>query len=165
MYPRAHAVDGVDDPLDRDASMSDRFRLEGRPNAIRSAERRIAACWGITALAALALAGLYIAGGQPQVEGALLFVALLFLGLGFVAFARDLLPGSNVTGSRGELPSTEAEREAAQAAFDRGEEPFVRRSFLLRMLLLAGGALVGSSGLDGSTHGARRALCIVPYTQ
>ena len=121
--------------------MSDHFRLEGRPRAIRSAERRIAACWLITALAALALAGLYIAGGQPQVEGALLFVAFVFLGLGFVVIARDLLPGSNVTGSRGALPSTEAEREAAQAAFERGEEPFVRRSFLLRMLLLAGGAL------------------------
>jgi ubiquinol-cytochrome c reductase iron-sulfur subunit len=121
--------------------MTDEFRLQGRPKAMRAAERRIAACWGITALAAVALAGVYIAGGQPQVEGALLAAAFAFLGLGFVVFARDLLPGSNVSGSRGELPSPEEEREAAQAAFARGEEPFVRRSFLLRMLGLAGGAL------------------------
>jgi ubiquinol-cytochrome c reductase iron-sulfur subunit len=121
--------------------VTDEFRLQGRPKAIRSSERRIAVCFAITTIAAIALAGVYIAGGQPQAEGALLFAAFLFLGLGFVAFARDLLPGSNVTGRRGELPSPEDEREAAQAAFERGEEPFVRRSFLLRMLLLAGGAL------------------------
>ncbi|HSS10885.1 MAG TPA: Rieske (2Fe-2S) protein [Acidimicrobiales bacterium] len=121
--------------------MSDHFRLHDRPKAMRFAERRIGTYWGITALSALALAGVYLAGGQPQVEGVLLLIAFVFLGLGFVVFARDLLPGSNVTGSRGELPSSEEERQAAEAAFERGEEPFVRRSFLLRMLGLAAGAL------------------------
>jgi ubiquinol-cytochrome c reductase iron-sulfur subunit len=117
------------------------YRLEGRPAAIRFAERRIAILWGITGLAALGLAAVYLAGGQPQVEGTLLAIALGSLGLGFVVLARDLLPGSDVTGHRGELGSSEAERDAMQASFVRGEEVLVRRNFLLRMLAFAGGSL------------------------
>jgi ubiquinol-cytochrome c reductase iron-sulfur subunit len=117
------------------------FRLQSRRAAIRFAERRIATYWGISGLAALSLAGLYIAGGQPQAEGALLFVALAGLGLGFVVLARDLLPGREVTGERGELSSTEEERMALLAAFSRGDASLVRRGFLLRMLAFAGGAL------------------------
>ena len=117
------------------------FRLQDRPAAMRFAERRIALYWTITTVSALALAGVYLNGGQPQLEGLLLLVALGTLGLGFVVFARDLLPGSEETASRGDLPSSGAEREAAEASFERGEEAFVRRSFLLRVLGMAGGAL------------------------
>jgi len=117
------------------------YRLEGRPAAEHFAEGRIALYWAITTLAALALAGVYLAGGQPQLEGLLLMIALGTLGLGFVVFARDLLPGSEVTGPRHELGSSEDERMGAEESFERGEKPFARRSFLLRMLGLAGGAL------------------------
>ncbi len=117
------------------------YRLQDRPEAIRSAERRIALCWALTAAGALALAGVYVAGGQPQLEGALLLVSLGTLGLGFIVLARDLLPGLDVTGHRGDVGSSEADREAVVEAFDRGEGVMVRRSFLLRMLGLAGGAL------------------------
>lgn len=117
------------------------YRLEGNPAAIRSTERRIATYWGISGLAALGLAGVYLAGGQPQVEGALLFVALGSLGLGFVMLARHLLPGNDVTGEREEMGSSEAEREAVGASFERGDAQLVRRSFLLRMLAFAGGSL------------------------
>jgi ubiquinol-cytochrome c reductase iron-sulfur subunit len=117
------------------------YRLEGRPAEMRRAEGRIAACWGLSAASALALAGVYIAGGQPQFEGALLAVSLASLGLGFVLLARDLLPGLDVTGSRGEHESLEADREAVEHAFGRGEGVMVRRSFLIRMLGLAAGSL------------------------
>lgn len=117
------------------------YRLEDRPRAERFAEGRIALYWGITTIAALTLAGVYLAGGQPQVEGLLLMIALGSLGLGFVVFARDLLPGSNETARRDEHRSTDVERQATDEAFARGEQPFVRRSFLLKMLGLAGGAL------------------------
>lgn len=117
------------------------YRLQDRPEAIRSAERRIALCWALTAAGALALAGVYVAGGQPQLEGALLLESLGTLGLGFIVLARDLLPGLDVTGHRGDVGSSEADREAVVEAFDRGEGVMVRRSFLLRMLGLAGGAL------------------------
>ena len=118
-----------------------RYRLEGRPAALRAAERRIAACWAVTAAVALALAGVYIAGGQPQLEGALLAVSLGALGVGFILLARDLLPGREVTASRGEHASSEADREAVEKALERGDDLVVRRSFLLKMLALAGGAL------------------------
>jgi len=139
------------------------FRLEGRAAAIRFAERRIATYWGISGLAALSLAGLYVAGGQPQAEGVLLFVALGGLGLGFVVVARDLLPGREVTGSRGELAPTSEEQEAAVAAFERGDASLVRRSFLLRMLGFASGALglaalfpINSLGGGSSTGSLKR---------
>jgi ubiquinol-cytochrome c reductase iron-sulfur subunit len=128
----------TDTPRDPPA---DAYRLQDRPAAARFAERRIAVYWGITTVAALTLAGVYLAGGQPQLEGLLLMIALGTLGLGFVVFARDLLPGSEQTAPRNEHLSTEAQREATDESFERGEEPFVRRSFLLRMLGLAGGAL------------------------
>jgi ubiquinol-cytochrome c reductase iron-sulfur subunit len=119
----------------------DSYRLEGRPGAERFAEGRIAFYWAITTASALALAGVYLAGGQPQLEGLLLMIALGSLGLGFVVFARDLLPGREQTAARGDHHSSPDDRAAADEAFERGEQPFVRRSFLLRMLGLAGGAL------------------------
>jgi ubiquinol-cytochrome c reductase iron-sulfur subunit len=119
----------------------DSFRLEGRPAAEKFAERRIALYWTITTLSALALAGVYLAGGQAQLEGLLLMLALGSLGLGFVVFARDLLPGNEQTAPRHGERSSDADREGAEEALERGEEPFVRRSFLLRMLGLATGAL------------------------
>jgi ubiquinol-cytochrome c reductase iron-sulfur subunit len=119
-----------------------RFALQGQVAAIRAAERRIAAWWLITAVAALSLAGVYIAGGQPQVEGALLLVAFGSLGVGFILLARKLLPGSEVTAPRHDLGSSLEAQEAVEASFARGEGAvLVRRSFLLRMLALAGGAL------------------------
>ncbi|MGH9126923.1 MAG: Rieske 2Fe-2S domain-containing protein [Acidimicrobiales bacterium] len=122
-------------------SGDDAYRLQGRPGAERRVERRIGLYWGITAVSALVLAGVYLSGGQPQIEGLLLLIAFGSLGLGFVVFARDLLPGSDQTADRGDHVSSEEERKAAGTAFERGEQPFVRRSFLLRMLGLAGGAL------------------------
>lgn len=129
----------TDQPVEPDPDTH--YRLEGRPDELRRAEGRIATCWAVTAVAALALAGVYIAGGQPQLEGALLLVSLGSLGAGFILLARDLLPGLDVTGSRGEHESSQADRDAAEAAFERGEGVMVRRSFLIRMLGLAAGSL------------------------
>ena len=60
--------------------------------ADRRAERIVAICFAITTIASLALAGVYIAGGQPQAEGALLGVALGALGAGFIVWAATVLP-------------------------------------------------------------------------
>jgi ubiquinol-cytochrome c reductase iron-sulfur subunit len=46
-----------------------------------------------------------------------------------------------VTGQRGDLASSEAEREAMEASFVGPEQVLVRRNFLLRMLAFAGGSL------------------------
>jgi ubiquinol-cytochrome c reductase iron-sulfur subunit len=142
-------------------------------------EREVATCFVVTTIAALALAGVYIAGGQPQAEGALLAVALLALGAGLVVWGSTLIPHDEVTGPRGhdeELDEDldddrgpdevggeaggeaggkggEAGDHAAERAeqaevrrdvagsFERGAGPIGRRSFLGKLLALAGGAL------------------------
>ncbi|HEY7134639.1 MAG TPA: Rieske 2Fe-2S domain-containing protein [Acidimicrobiia bacterium] len=105
------------------------------------ATRRIAAVFAVSAVAALGLAITYIAGGQPQVEGALLAVALGGIGAGLVMWAAHLLPNEPVIGEREPMESDEREREAFVHEFSGGEQQLVRRRFLTRMLAVAGGAL------------------------
>lgn len=105
------------------------------------ATRRIAALFVLSALSALGLAVTYVAGGQPQVEGALLAVALGGIGAGLVMWAAHLLPNEPVIGEREPIESDDAEREQFVAEFAGGEEQLVRRRFLVRMLGVAAGAL------------------------
>jgi ubiquinol-cytochrome c reductase iron-sulfur subunit len=107
----------------------------------RRAERRVGAIFGVTALAALGLAVVYIRGGQPQLEGALLAVALGSLGTGFVLWGKLLLPHDEITEDRPPLASSDTVLEGFDAALERGEDLLPRRSFLTRMLLGAAGAL------------------------
>lgn len=116
------------------------WRYRGDPKGARRAELRIAFCWGITVLAAIGLMAVYVAGGQPQAEGALLFFAFGGLGVGLVLWARDLLPGHDITASRAHNHvSGEKARVAAVASLDRALAPMARRPFLSRMLALVGG--------------------------
>jgi ubiquinol-cytochrome c reductase iron-sulfur subunit len=107
----------------------------------RSAERRVGALFGITALAALGLAYIYIEGGQPQLEGLLLAVALGALGIGFVLWGKLLLPHDEITEDRPPLTSDEPAQQGVSRALERGEQLVPRRSFLTRMLAAAAGAL------------------------
>ena len=107
----------------------------------RSAERRVGAMFGVTALAALGLAYIYIEGGQPQLEGLLLAVALGALGTGFVLWGKLLLPHDEITEDRPPLASDEAAQQGVSRALDRAEDLLPRRSFLTRMLAAAAGAL------------------------
>ena len=132
MAPRRSTIPGI---------ARGRLPAQDRPARPASPSGGSPSYWGITTVAALTLAGVYLAGGQPQLEGLLLMIALGSLGLGFVVFARDLLPGQRADRPPGRAPVQRSVRDAAEHAFERGEEPFVRRSFLLRMLGLAGGAL------------------------
>lgn len=106
-----------------------------------TATRWIATAFAVSALGAFTLAGTYVAGGQPQVEGASLAVCLAGLGTGLIVWAARLLPEQTVIGPREPLHSTAEEREEFAESFDPGEEMFGRRRFLLRMLTLAAGAL------------------------
>ncbi|HWI04654.1 MAG TPA: hypothetical protein VNT52_12660, partial [Acidimicrobiales bacterium] len=73
------------------------------------AERRIAVLLVLSTLAALGLAAGDIDGGQPQLEGALLGIALTGIGVALILWARGLStegaviaerrPGSSVTSS------------------------------------------------------------------
>jgi ubiquinol-cytochrome c reductase iron-sulfur subunit len=117
------------------------WRYEDDPKGARRAELRIAACWSLTLLSSIGLAWVYVAGGQTQVEGALWAVAFLGLGVGFVLWGRDLLPGHEVTSSRGHHDvSPEGDRRAVAESLSRGIEPMARRPFLFKMLGAVGGA-------------------------
>lgn len=116
------------------------WRYQDDPKGARRAELRIAACWGLTFLASIALMIVYIAGGQPQVEGSLLFVAFVGLGTGLILWARDLLPGHEITASRGHHhTSSLEERDSVVESVSRVTDPIARRPFLLKMLGMVGG--------------------------
>lgn len=116
-----------------------RWRFQDNPKLARMAELKIAFCWSLTILAGIGLATVYVVGGQPQAEGAMLFVGFVGLGTGLVLWARDLLPGTEVTASRGSHLSNEIKRRAAAESLNRTIAPIARRPFLIKMLGLVGG--------------------------
>ena len=104
-------------------------------------ETPVALALVVATLAALALAGVYVAGGQAQAEGALLAVSLGGIGVALALWAKRLLPEGEVTDERGDLPSTEEEREELEDVLEADEALFAGRRRLLRLLGAAGGAL------------------------
>jgi quinol---cytochrome c reductase iron-sulfur subunit len=93
-----------------------------------------------SAAASVGLAVVYLRGGQPQLEGALLLVALGGIGLGLLMWAKGFLPHGPFVQERDPLTSTARQREAVARGFERGAEPIGRRAFMARMLGLALGA-------------------------
>jgi quinol---cytochrome c reductase iron-sulfur subunit len=104
-------------------------------------ERRAAVAFCLTMVAALSLAAVYLQGGQPQAEGALLALALGGLAYGIVTWAHTAMPFEPVTGKRDELASEEPERRAFVADLEAGKEQIGRRKLLGRLLAAALGAL------------------------
>jgi ubiquinol-cytochrome c reductase iron-sulfur subunit len=103
-----------------------------------SAERWITVGLGVSILASIGLLVIYVLGGQPQVEGVLLGLALGGFGASLVAWAAALLK-----------PATESEevhRLASPAPVDDtpATEELTRRRFLLRLVAAAGAALAAA---------------------
>ncbi len=103
------------------------------------AERLVAASFLVTLVSGLMLLGLYVAGGQTQLEGILLFLCLGGLGFGIVVWAHRLLPNRDHIELRHSLAPTEA------AAVDltetiAAERGVTRRTLLTRLLF---GAFAG----------------------
>jgi len=107
----------------------------------RRAERVVGVCFAVTALSALALTAVFIRGGQPQLEGTLLALALGGLGVGFILWGKLLLPHAEIAEPRKPLRSTSEVRAGFDDALERTDDLFPRRSFLGRMLAGALGAL------------------------
>ncbi|MEA2461699.1 MAG: ubiquinol-cytochrome c reductase iron-sulfur subunit [Actinomycetota bacterium] len=103
--------------------------------------RSIGPAFGVSALASLALTIVYLNGGQPQAEGALLAVALGGIAYGLVVWAKELMPGGHAVQERHEHASSDAERDALDEDAERSLEEIQRRTFLGRMLTAAVGAL------------------------
>ena len=118
----------------------DWWRYQDDPKGARRAELRIAACWSVTVLASIGLAASYVADASAPVQGSFWAAAFLGLGVGFILWARDLLPGHEVTASRGHHDVSSADdRRAVTESMTRGIEPMARRPFLFKMLGAVGG--------------------------
>jgi ubiquinol-cytochrome c reductase iron-sulfur subunit len=101
----------------------------------------ILASLGVAILSAVGVTVVYALGGQPQLEGALLGLALGGLALGLILFARRSLPHGHFVQVRDELPGTEAERAGVAFAFASGAEPMERRSLIVKLFGVAVAAL------------------------
>ena len=107
------------------------------------AERVALGACALSAAAAVGLAAVYLAGGQPQAEGALLAVSLVGLGVALVLWAALVLPQDEHTEEREVLPTTAEERAGFEAALERGGA-LGRRRVLLGAMAAAGGALAAA---------------------
>lgn len=90
--------------------------------------------------ASIGLIVTYLVGGHPQVEGALLLVALGGIGVGLIVWAHRFLPSGPYVQARESLSSTPAERRAVAESFERGGQRVGRRRFV-GLLAAALGAL------------------------
>ncbi|HEX5367471.1 MAG TPA: Rieske 2Fe-2S domain-containing protein [Acidimicrobiales bacterium] len=100
-------------------------------------ERRAAASFVVALLAAVGLAVVYWQGGQPQLEGVLLGVALGGIGTGIVLWAKHFMHDDGVVEDRSPLTSTSDEVAAFAQDFQAGESTLRSRRVLVAT---AGGA-------------------------
>jgi ubiquinol-cytochrome c reductase iron-sulfur subunit len=100
--------------------------------AARRAEIAVASGFLVSAAAAIALAATYWRGGQPQLEGLFLAIALGGIGLGFVLWAKRFMPHDPVVEARHPIASSEEEIDAFREEFEQGEVILTRRKLLVR---------------------------------
>jgi ubiquinol-cytochrome c reductase iron-sulfur subunit len=103
--------------------------------------RFIAPSFAVSACASLGLTIVYLNGGQPQLEGILLGIALGGLAYGLVVWAKDLMPGGHEIQERHSHASAKEQREGLEEDATQSLEEIERRTFLGRMLAGALGAL------------------------
>lgn len=94
-----------------------------------------------SAASSIALAFVYLNGGQPQLEGLFLGISLGGIAVGLALVAKDMLPHGPFEQERALLPGDDEEERAAEKTFAAGAEPLERRSFLTKAIGLAFGAL------------------------
>lgn len=104
-------------------------------------ERPVAIALLVSIAGALGLFVVYATGGQPQLEGALLFLALSGLGVALMLWARGLMAGITDETQDRHAPASPEDVDSATAAVEEGVEEIRRRRFLSRLLLAAAGAL------------------------
>ena len=116
-------------------------------------ERLVAASFGVSALASLGLLVVYVVGGDAQIQGLLLGLALGGLGVGVLVWATRLLHEDVTTEDRPLLASPDAAVSGAENAIQ--DEGITRRSLLVRMLLGASGSLAAALAIPALSLGPR----------
>ncbi len=112
--------------------------MSEQPRDTRRVERTIGLVFMVSAAAGVALLGVYLAGGQTQIEAVLLATCLGGIGIGIISWSQWLLPNALRTEERHPVAAAadpDAEREILEE-----EASITRRSFLVRAL---GAALAG----------------------
>ena len=144
--------------------MSERER-EGRADT--RGEAFVAGAFVVSIVGALGLGIVYVLGGQTQLEGIFLFLALGGIGVGLVGWAKRFMPTQEETEERGRLESTEEEVAAFTADFEAGEQALGRRGLLVKLALGAFGALGLALLFPIRSLGPRpgRGLKTTPYAQ
>jgi ubiquinol-cytochrome c reductase iron-sulfur subunit len=104
------------------------------------ASRQIALLFLLAMGAGIGLLVLYARGGQPQLEGLLLGVALGGMGFALILWGRFLFPEGVVTEERGPHPSALDERARTEDEMEGSADEVTRRTFLVRLLVGAAGA-------------------------
>ena len=117
----------------------DEIMRPGHPS--RTGVAAIVVALGVAIAAAVAVTVVYGLGGQPQLEGLLLGLALGGIAVALIVFARRMLPGGHFVQVREDLAGPEAERASVADAFQSGAEPMERRGLVLKMFGVAVGAL------------------------
>ncbi len=106
----------------------------GTPHSAAAAETLAAACFLVAAVAAVALGIVYWRGGQTQLEGLLLAVAMGGIGVGIVVWAKRFMPDDEVEEDRHPLVSSDEEIAAFRSDFEHGEQSIVGRRLLIGSL-------------------------------
>lgn len=134
-----------DVPPDQDDTW---YPLRDDPWKARRLEYFIAFLWAITGFCGVGLAVVYVTGGQAQIEGGCLCLGFACLGSGLVLWARYLLPGQDITASRGHHVSDLETRAAVVASLSRGTDSMMsRRGFLVKKVLVPVGGVFGIAAL------------------
>jgi ubiquinol-cytochrome c reductase iron-sulfur subunit len=100
----------------------------------------VLSAFGATFVAGLALLGLYVAGGETQLEGLLLTVCLGGIGVGIVVWAQRLMPSRVHVEPRPPIGTDPDRIEGLTEALTE-EAGFSRRTLLIRALIGALGGL------------------------
>jgi ubiquinol-cytochrome c reductase iron-sulfur subunit len=108
-----------------------------------SSARWVATFFGISLVASLTLTVVYALGGQTQLEGLGLGIALGSLGIGLIIWAKAFLPIGGQVQMREALEPDPEEEDAAEEALEKGAHEIGRRRFLVRI----GGAAAASLGV------------------
>jgi ubiquinol-cytochrome c reductase iron-sulfur subunit len=119
------------------------IRVEELPGELpreRGATVHIALLLLLSTAAGIGLLVLYAMGGQVQLEGALLGIALGGMGFSLILWGKHLFPHSVVTDERGPHASEATVERETEELILASERSLSRRAFLMRMLLGAAGA-------------------------
>ncbi len=132
---------------------------------MRPPSGRIGCALTLSIFASIGLTIVYALGGQTQLEGLLLFVALGGIAVALVGWAHNFLPKGPFEQSREERMAKPVAETEAEESFEAGADVVGRRYFLVRMLGLAVAALGAAAVFPVRSLGTRpgRSLSVTSW--